>query len=110
MPGDSVLLGEMSGKLWDPALVFGKGMHFGNHPYCFSLCTLAAYLHTDYVVKVKVDWSTNVLERNRQMMERLLDVDPTSYDPNVPKPDTANEHYLHWLLDEGWPSALWCLT
>lgn len=65
------------------------------------LAWLSCSLHADYVAKVKVDWSTNVLERNRQMMERLLDVDPTSYDPNVPKPDTANENYLQWLLDEG---------
>ena len=69
------------------------------HAQCYIFRLLNAC--TDYVAKVKVDWSGAVLERNRQMMERLLDVDPTSYDPNVPKPDTANENYLHWLLDEG---------
>jgi hypothetical protein len=35
------------------------------------------------------------------MLERLLDVDPTSYDPSIPKPDIAHEAYVLWLMDDG---------
>jgi len=71
-------------RLWDVGLVFGK----------------------EYVSRTNYQWSDNPVERTHQMLERLLDIDPTSYDPAVPKPETSNEHYLAWLLDEGVCQAL----
>lgn len=82
-------------RLWDVGLVFGKGYFW----FMMAFWYLPRLL--EYVSRTNYQWSENPTERNYQMLERLLDIDPTSYDPAVPKPETSNEHYLAWLLDEG---------
>jgi hypothetical protein len=63
-------------------------------------CADAGY-GADYVARIKFEFSNDPQERNLQMLEKLLEVDPTSYDPSVAKPETSNENYLQWLLSEG---------
>lgn len=53
------------------------------------------------MARIKFEFSNDPRERNLQMLEKLLEVDPTSYDPSVAKPETSNENYLQWLLSEG---------